>query len=455
MQSSQTTSDTPSGVDDERTLQPDGKPAEGPAAESDACTVEKGPEPVEFEVPDGGLTAWVTVAGAWLCLFSTFGFAFTFGVYEDYYVRVYLTDHSPSSIAWIGSFQLMMPFFCGPLAGKLFDMGYFHEVEIVGGIIFTISAFLLSLAKQNHYYQIFLAQGVGMGLGVGLIFLPSLSITVHHFKRHRALASGIIMSGTSLGATLFPIMLNHWLPKYGFARAVRYSSAIVPPCLVAGNLMMKKRLPPRPKNSTEPQANILSFFKDVPYIIGTFGMLFGLLGLFFTAIYIQLYGVTHKVDTTMSFYSISILNATGLVVRIAGNRLADTYGPFNAIIIASTVSGALIWAILGVKDRASLIVVSIIYGAASSAWLALTFPAFASLARGPEEVGARLGIALFLTSFSVLGSSPIQGSLLGTTVYRWIHPVAFSATTVFVSAILFFIARIFIFKTRDVKGWKV
>ncbi|KAF7297949.1 hypothetical protein HMN09_01015700 [Mycena chlorophos] len=424
-------------------------------AASDVSVVEKGPEQVEFEVPDGGLTAWVTVAGAWLCLFSTFGFAFTFGVYEDYYVRIYLTDHSPSSIAWIGSFQLMMPFFCGPLAGKLFDKGYFHEVEIVGGVIFTVSAFLLSLAKPNHYYQVCLLQGVGMGLGVGLIFLPSLSITVHHFKRHRALASGIIMSGTSLGATLFPIMLNHWLPKYGFARAVRYSSAIIPPCLVAGNLMMKKRLPPRPKNSGEPQPNILSFFKDVPYVIGTFGMLFGLLGLFFTAIYIQLYGVTHKVDPTMSFYSISILNATGLVVRIAGNRWADKYGPFNAMIIASTASGALIWAILGVKDRASLIVVSILYGAASSAWLALTFPAFASLAKGPEEVGARLGVALFLTSFSVLGSAPIQGSLLGTTVYRWVHPVAFSATMVLVSAVLFFIARIYIFKTRDVKGWKV
>lgn len=67
----------------------------------------------------------------------------------------FLTNHTPSSIAygtifptqsnanfldrWIGSFQLMMPFALGILSGKLFDGGYFHAVEIVGGALFTFS----------------------------------------------------------------------------------------------------------------------------------------------------------------------------------------------------------------------------------------------------------------------------------------------------------------------------
>ncbi|KAJ7057502.1 MFS general substrate transporter [Mycena amicta] len=420
--------------------------------------LEKGPRPEEmaseFEVPDGGFQAWCTVAGAWLVVFATFGFAFTFGVYEDFYVRVYLTNHSPSSIAWIGSFQLMMPFLCGPIAGKIFDDGGFHALQIVGGAIFTLSSFMLSLAKPNQYYQIFLAQGLGMGLGLGLTFLPSLSIVVHHFKRHRGLASGIVMSGSSVGAALFPIMLSHLLPRVGFAHAVRYSAAIIPPCLVIGNLMMRTRLPPRSKRGgKQTRLDIKSFFRDPAYMVGVLGMFLGLLGLYFPVIYIQLYSVQHNIDPTLAFYSLAVLNAAGAIVRIAGNHWGDLYGPFNAMTVFSAASGALIWGILGINNGGSLMVVSILYGATSSAWLALAFPCFASLANGPEEVGARVGVALALVSVGTLVSAPIQGSLL-TDQFHWIRPVAFSASVVFASAVCFAATRTVVLRTRRISGWK-
>lgn len=50
-----------------------------------------------------------------------------------------MTNHTPSSIAWIGSFQLMMPFAMGIISGKLFDKGHFHLVQIAGGVIFIFS----------------------------------------------------------------------------------------------------------------------------------------------------------------------------------------------------------------------------------------------------------------------------------------------------------------------------
>jgi hypothetical protein len=33
----------------------------------------------------------------------------------------------------------MMPFALGIVSGKLFDSGYFHLVEVVGAVVFTIS----------------------------------------------------------------------------------------------------------------------------------------------------------------------------------------------------------------------------------------------------------------------------------------------------------------------------
>lgn len=54
---------------------------------------------------------------------------------------------------------------------------------------------MLSLVQPHRYYQTFLAQGVGMGLGMGLLFLPALTITSHYFRKRRSLAMGAVVSG--------------------------------------------------------------------------------------------------------------------------------------------------------------------------------------------------------------------------------------------------------------------
>ncbi|KAF7358617.1 MFS general substrate transporter [Mycena sanguinolenta] len=403
-------------------------------------------------IPDGGFVAWRTVFGAWLVMLSTFGYVFAFGVQEDFYVRIYLKSYTPSSIGWIASFQLMMPFFLGPFSGTVFDNGGFHALEISGGLLFTFSVFMLSLAKPGQYYQIFLAQGVGMGLGLGLTFLPTLSIVVHHFSRRRGLASGIVLSGSSVGAIIFPIMFNQLLPKLGFGGTIRATAAIVPPCLVIGNCLMRTRLPSRRNRPAAAPVIIKSFFADAEYIWAMCGLLFSALGLYFPVIYIQLFSVQHQVDNTLAFYSVAIMNVSGGVARVLANHLGDICGPFNVQLTCSICCGALIWAMLGIHDGASLVIVSLLYGAFSGAWVSLAFPCFASLARSAEEVGARGGIAIAFMSLGVLVSAPIQGALLGDR-FSWVPAVAFSATLMFIGAACCATARTLLARRKGV--WRV
>jgi hypothetical protein len=55
--------------------------------------------------------------------------------------------------------------------------------------------FMLSLAKPHQYYQHILSQGVGMGLGMGLMFIPALTVSSHYFRIKRSLAMGIVIAG--------------------------------------------------------------------------------------------------------------------------------------------------------------------------------------------------------------------------------------------------------------------
>lgn len=54
---------------------------------------------------------------------------------------------------------------------------------------------MLSLAKPHHYYQNFLSQGLGMGLAMGILFLPALSITSHYFRVKRSWSMGVVFAG--------------------------------------------------------------------------------------------------------------------------------------------------------------------------------------------------------------------------------------------------------------------
>jgi hypothetical protein len=72
--------------------------------------------------------------------------------------------------------------------------------------------FMISITTPEHYYQaciftfptftdltnipfkLFLSQGLGIGIAVGITYIPALGILSHYFQRHRALALGIAAS---------------------------------------------------------------------------------------------------------------------------------------------------------------------------------------------------------------------------------------------------------------------
>ncbi|KAG6876202.1 hypothetical protein C0992_000496 [Termitomyces sp. T32_za158] len=65
-------------------------------------------------------------------------------------------------------------------------------LTVLGGI------FMLSIVQPHRFYQNFLAQGVGMGIGMGLMFIPSLQVISHYFRKRRSVAMGIVITGELL-----------------------------------------------------------------------------------------------------------------------------------------------------------------------------------------------------------------------------------------------------------------
>ncbi|KZP00827.1 MFS general substrate transporter [Calocera viscosa TUFC12733] len=399
-------------------------------------------------IPDGGWQAWSTVAGSWFVSICSFGYVNAYGVYQAYYIQELLPSYSPSAISWIGSLQTCLLFLIGLVAGRLFDKGYFRHMMIIGSVVFIGSIFALSAVEVDGYYQVFLAQAVGQGLGLGIIYLPSLAVIGHHFKKRRNTAMGLSVSGSSLGGIIFPILLNNVFEQRGFKWGVRAMGFFMLGALLIANLLMIPNYPPRHQAMKPPSP--LKLLHDPPYMVAVAGAWFLGLGLFF---YIQLYAETVGISGTVSFYALAMINAASIVGRTLPNLIADKFGPITVLIPASTIAGALVFALLGIKNIAGLVIVCILYGFFSGAYISLIGPMFASMSDHVSEIGLRMGLAFALLGFSVLIGTPIDGALLGSgPVYFWWKAVLFSAVTMLAGCATLVISRQLLQKKKG-KRW--
>ncbi|KAG9091461.1 hypothetical protein FRC06_000557 [Ceratobasidium sp. 370] len=272
----------------------------------------------------------------------------------------------------------------GLVSGKLFDMGYFHWCIGVGSLLYVFCLFMLSLAHRNEYYQVFLPQAIGLGISQGLLFLPSVGVISHHFRQKRSWAMGVVLTGSSCGGIVFPVMLNKIIEKSGFGWGVRSTAFVVLGCLVASNFMMKTRLPPKTNQAPPDIKGIVSHGVFQLTVLGSFLIM---MGIWFPIFYVQLFAVVHDIDEKLAFYSLTILNAASIFGRTIPNLLADKFGIFNVIIPCSAIVGVLVFAMFGVTSVGALIAFSILYGFFSGAFVSLISPMFVALARHMHEVG--------------------------------------------------------------------
>lgn len=324
----------------------------------------------------------------------------------------------------------------------MLDRGYFRITNAVGSVLLVFSLFMLSLAHRDKYYQIYLSQGLGFGIGAGLIYGPVVAIQAHYWRKRRALAMAIVNTGVSVGGIFFPIMLNQLINKsgLGFAWSVRASAFLCLGLLIISGFLM------RPNEDVlqagKPKPDYKAAWSDVSFLLACIGVSLAFSGLFFPYFYLQLYSILHGVDKDTAFYALSILNAAAIPGRIIPNLLADKFGPLNIMVPNAMLYGAIIFAVFGVTGVNSMVAFAIVFGFFSGGLLALTGPYIAMVSKDASEVGARFGIAYVVVAVGAFIGQPINGALLGNgDSFPWYKPIIFSAVTPIAGGVLILISR--------------
>ncbi|KAI0322139.1 hypothetical protein OF83DRAFT_1161394 [Amylostereum chailletii] len=289
-----------------------------------------------------------------------------FGVYQDFYNTKWLSSYSTSAISWIGGVQIFLELFLGPVGGKMLDAGYAREANIAGCLLFT---FRLRTSKPP--------QGVGMGAGIGILYIPAMTIVSHHFHSKRALV--MVLHLTALVTT---VILNNLLHgDLGFVWGTRIVAFMTLGCFILGNFLIF--VPEMTRSAVAPPSGRTSI-TDAPYLLTMGWGFFASLGMYFPSFYLQVYARKHGISEGLAFYSLAIMNASSIAGRLVG------------------------FAMLGSTTPGGLVGFAILYGFFFGA---TTY---------------RMGIAILPVGVACLVGPPISGAILGND-FRWLESILFAS----------------------------
>ncbi|KAK6375704.1 hypothetical protein LTS17_007526 [Exophiala oligosperma] len=367
-------------------------------------------QPKPDDVPDGGTLAWLQVAGSWLLFFNSWGIINTFGVYQTYYETIGYPNLSPDTIAWIGSTQSFLILLVGVIAGPLYDMGLFRALVVTGATCIVLGWMFTSLCTA--YWQIMLSQAVLIGVGTGFLYIPSLALLPRYFSRKRALATGIVTSGSSLGGTLYPIIFQQLQPKIGFGWATRVIGFIsLGTCLFAITVL-------RPRGGSTTRRSLLDLhaFTEIPYVFYCGAIMASYFGYFEPVFYIQSYALSHGVQHgTLALYLAAILNAASIPGRITPSYFAGRIGPVNTMLIFTTSCALVTFCWIAVHGAAGNVVFAVAWGFTSGGIISMPAVILASITTDMSRFGTRMGMSSVLNSIASLCGSPIAGAILKHT----------------------------------------
>jgi predicted MFS family arabinose efflux permease len=167
----------------------------------------------------------------------------------------------------------------------------------------------------------------------------------------------------------------------------------------------------------------LPAFKEPAYDFFVIGGLLTFISLNIPFFYIQTYAQKKGTPADgMAFYLLSIITTGSVFGRIFPNFFANQVGPFNIISLCTVICGALMFALVNLSSLAGMVVVALLYGFFSGAFVSLPPTCFVQLSPDRSLIGTRMGMGYAVMTIGNLIGTPVAGAILQSNGFNsmWI-----------------------------------
>jgi MFS family permease len=312
--------------------------------------------------------AWVVVWATFVCLAVIFGVSYSFAAFFENFAKEFAAQRA--DVSWIFGLCGLVYFVLGAGGGMLADRWGPRLICMAGMISIAIGLFLTSLAQSLT--TVYLSYGLLVGLGIALVYTPSIACVQPWFNKRRGLASGIASSGVGAGTLILPVVVSYLLTEINWREALQTMSAgVLLIGLTAGFLL--KRAPNLNGNSSGQLPGLaLSAALTTPSFKWLYmGTLLGAPVMFVPFAHISAAARDAGVPDAQAVGLVGLIGIGSLVGRFAIGWLADRMGRIKTLMLMQGLMGLsyLVWA--GAQDRWMF--------AAFALWFGLSYGSIVSL----------------------------------------------------------------------------
>ena len=191
-----------------------------------------GPAAAEAEPRYG----WVVVWAAFTALAVIFGVSYSFAAFFDSFAAEFRASRAEVSLVF--GLSGLLYFVLGAFAGMLADRWGPRRVTTAG--MLCIVAALVAGSAATSMTQLTAAYGLGLGVGIALVYTPAIGCVQPWFTRRRGLAAGLASAGIGAGTLVVPLLAATAIAQWQWRGAMLALAAAAALAGVTATLLLRR-----------------------------------------------------------------------------------------------------------------------------------------------------------------------------------------------------------------------
>jgi len=383
---------------------------------------------------------WFVVAAAFAVTFVGFGCAYTFSAFLESLQRDF--GASRGSVSLVFSLAGFLYFGLGIVSGPLADR------------------YGSAASAARNLIEVYVAYGLGVGLGIGCAYVPAVGAVQRWFVRRRGFASGLAVSGIGVGTLVMPPLATLLIEALGWRGAYLALGAIA--AVLGGGMALLLENDPRARglnpdgdplqpgalSGRADGASVREAIRSRQFISLYAACLICSFGLFVPFVHLVPYAGDHGVAPSSAVLLLGVIGIGSTAGRFLLGGLADRIGRQSTLLLLfiGMAIALAIWLIS--TNFWQLAGFAFVYGMIYGAWVAV-LPAVVMDTFGGRNVGGIIGILYTSVAFGTLIGPSTAGFAFDITADYTLPILAGVVANIIAAAIVAITFRKAPVNTRD------
>jgi len=355
---------------------------------------------------------WVVVAAAFTLMFVGFGAAYSFAAFFAAFQSEFSASRGHVSLLF--SVSAFLWFSLGAPGGLLADRLGPRRVALAGVACLVAALAFASIARSIE--ALYLTYSVGIGVGVGLTYVPSVGAVQPWFTRNRAFASGLAVAGIGAGNFLVPLLATWFIGLFGWRSAYQALALLV--LVLGGSAALAIDDDParhgapgaaRTERRSLPGATLGEALRSrsfwLLYVAGTLACV----GLFVPMVHLASYAQDAGYSRAEGVALVSLIGLGSLAGRFTIGAVADRLGRLPSLALMYVGLGAMlvVWSLSTAYSMLALF--ALLFGAFYGGFVALS-PTIVMDLYGARAVSGIIGVLYTGPGIGTLVGPPLAGA---------------------------------------------